>query len=225
MDESTINLVIKLFPLIVGTAVVPSLIILVILFLQSNQGLFKASAFVGGMVAWRLFLVTIFVYYAYIFEVLFSLQIPERIHLAILIMLGIILLIVAFNVQRKKNSASNKFLNITEIADRINPPLAFVLGAVLMATGIKHYVFMLDAMHSLEISGISGSQWTFTIILFILAAEMLVLLPILIYLLLPKRSGAILGSFKYFLDRYSSTIVIIFCTTLGFFFLWRAYSL
>ena len=79
MEESTINLAIKLVPLVVGTAVVPSLVILVILFLQSNQGLFKASAFVGGMVTWRLFLVTIFVYYAYLFQILFLLQIPERI--------------------------------------------------------------------------------------------------------------------------------------------------
>jgi hypothetical protein len=225
MEESTINLAIKLFPLVVGTAVVPSLVILVILLLESNQGLFKAGAFVGGMVIWRLFLVTIFVYYAYLFEILFTLHIPERIHFAILSLLGIILLIVSFNVQRKKDLSSNKFLNVTEIADRINPPLAFILGAVLMATGTKHYIFMLDALHSLEISGVSGSQWTFAIILFILAAELLVLLPILIYLLVPARSEAILGSFKYFLDKYSPTIVVIFCTILGCFFLWRAFSL
>jgi putative Mn2+ efflux pump MntP len=128
MDESTLNLTIKLLPFVVGTAVVPSLVILVILLLQSNQGLFKAGAFIGGMISWRLFLVTTFVYYAYLFNILFELQIPERINFVILSLIGIILLIVALTVQRKKNTSKNESQKITEIADRINPPFSLHIG-------------------------------------------------------------------------------------------------
>jgi len=62
MQEAALNLFMQLLPLIIGTAVVPSLIILVILFLQSDRGLLKASAFVGGMVSWRFFILAISVY-------------------------------------------------------------------------------------------------------------------------------------------------------------------
>jgi hypothetical protein len=104
MQEAALDLFIELLPLIIGTAVVPSLIILVILFLQSDRGLLKASAFVGGMVSWRLFMLTIFVYYSYLFSVLFSLNVPERLHFVLLSLLGIILLIVATYILMKKGT-------------------------------------------------------------------------------------------------------------------------
>jgi hypothetical protein len=225
MQEETLNLLMQLLPLIIGTAVVPSIIILVILFLQSDRGLLKASAFVGGMVSWRLFMLTIFVYYSFIFANLFSLRIPERLHFALLSLLGIILMIVATYLLMKKRNTSGTSPNLLKVIDRSNAPMAFALGVVLMAIGLKHYIFMIGAMQDLERSGILGARWTLAMILFIVAAELLVLIPILIYLLMPDRSEAILGSFKNLLDKYSSTITITFCYVVGIFFLWRAFML
>jgi hypothetical protein len=225
MQEETLNLLMQLLPLIIGAAVVPSIIILVILFLQSDRGLLKASAFVGGMVSWRLFMLTIFVYYSFIFANLFSLKIPERLHFALLSLLGIILMIVATYLLMKKRNTSGTSPNLLKVIDRSNAPMAFAFGVVLMAIGLKHYIFMIGAMQDLERSGIMGARWTLAMILFIVAAELLVLIPILIYLLMPDRSEAILGSFKNLLDKYSSTITITFCYVVGIFFLWRALML
>jgi hypothetical protein len=225
MQEETLNLLMQLLPLIIGAAVVPSIIILVILFLQSDRGLLKASAFVGGMVSWRLFMLTIFVYYSFIFANLFSLKIPERLHFALLSLLGIILMIVATYLLIKKRNESGTSPNLLKVIDRSNAPMAFAFGVVLMAIGLKHYIFMIGAMQDLERSGIMGARWTFAMILFIVAAELLVLIPILIYMLMPDRSEAILGSFKNLLDKYSSTITITFCYVVGIFFLWRALML
>ena len=225
MQEETLDLLIQLLPLIIGTAVVPSIIILVILFLQSDRGLIKASAFVGGMVSWRLFMLTIFVYYSFIFAKLFSLRIPEKLHFALLCLFGIILMIVASYLLMKKRNASGTSTNLLKVIDRSNAPMAFAFGVVLMAMGLKHYIFMIGAMQDLERSGILGARWMLAMILFIVAAELLVLIPILIYLLMPDRSEAILGSFKNILDKYSSTITITFCYMVGIFFLWRAFML
>ncbi len=223
MQEGTLNLFIELLPLIIGTAVVPSLIILVILFLQSDRGLLKASAFVGGMIFWRLFIVTIFVYYSYLFTILLNFRIPERLHFLLLLSLGIILLIAGIYILIKKRNLSGTSPSLLKIIDRSNPIAAFALGVILMAIGLKHYIFMISAMQRLEESGIA--RWILAMMFFIVAAELLVLIPILIYLFIPKRSEAILGSFKNLLDRYSSTITITFCFVLGVFFLWRAFML
>lgn len=220
-----LNLFMQLVPLIIGTAVVPSLVILVILFLQSDRGLLKASAFIGGMVSWRLFMLTIFAYYSYLFEIIFRFKIPERLHLALLSLIGIILLFAAAYIQTEKKHMSGTSPNLLKVMDRCNPPMSFALGAVLMGLGLKHYIFMIGAMKSLEQSGVMGIRWTLIMILFIISAELLVLFPILIYLLMPGRSETILGSFKNLLDKYSSTITVLFCFVVGIFFLWRAFML
>ena len=225
MQEAALNLFMQLLPLIIGTAVVPSLIILVILFLQSDRGLLKASAFVGGMVSWRFFILAISVYYAYLLEMLFGFKIPERLHFALLSLLGIILLTIGAYILTKKRHMSGTSPSLLKVIDRANPPIAFALGVVLMAVGLKHYIFMIGAMQDLEKSGILGAKWTMAMILFIVAAELLVLLPILIYLLMPGRSEAILGSFKNLLEKHSSMITTIFCFVAGIFFLWRAFTL
>lgn len=128
-------------------------------------------------------------------------------------------------ISMKKRNMSGASPGLLKVIDRSNPPMSFALGVVLMAIGLKHYVFMIGAMEDLEKSGVLGIRWTLTMILFIVAAELLVLLPILIYLLMPERSEAILGSIKNLLDRYSSRITIIFCFIFGIFFLWRALML
>ena len=154
---------------------------------------------------------------------LFSLNIPETLHFALLSLLGIILLIAGTYILTKKRNMSGASPSLLKVIDRSNPPIAFALGVVLMAIGLKHYIFMISAMQTLEESGVA--RWTFAMMFFIVAAELLVLIPILIYLLMPRRSEAILGSFKNLLDRYSSLITITFCFVFGIFFLWRAFML
>jgi hypothetical protein len=211
-----------LTPLIIGSAVVPLQIILIILLLKSpSQGLLKAIAFLAGMTAVRL-----------LQGVVFGLvltggadgsvdEASEKSFIAstLLLVLGILLLVSAYKKWRKEpdpDAPPPRYLSMMDSATWLQ---ALGFGLALPLISPKLWVFMLSAISEISAAQLGQPASTATFLIFLLLAQSLLLLPILIRILLPSRSVTLLASISDWLARNDRAILITVSLVFGLMFL------
>jgi threonine/homoserine/homoserine lactone efflux protein len=216
------TLLISLLPYIIGSAVVPLQIIIGLLLLKSpRQGLLKAVAYVSGMTITRLL-------QGLIFGLVFSgsaVQVEgdsggkNPVIATLLLVLGILLLITAYKKWRGEDDPDmpSKWLTLIDSA---TPFRAFGIGFALPLVGAKLWVFTLSALTTIAAAQLGQPSSAIAYILFILLAESLLLLPILIRILIPEPSKRLLGQLSTWLTRYSRPISIVVSLGFGLLFLY-----
>ena len=216
----------SLLPYILGGALVPIEIIVVILLLTSErQGPLKAIFFVTGMTLARLAQGT-----------LFGLvltggsgdpadaQSSGAFQAGLLVALGIFLLNTAYKkwaAEPDPDAPPPKWLTML---DGISPARAFLLGAGFIVINAKLWVFTLGAINVISEAQLGRSSSITAFLLYILLAQSLLLLPILIRLLLPKQAAGWLRAFGGWLEQHNARIVMVVSLVFGLFFLYRGLS-
>jgi threonine/homoserine/homoserine lactone efflux protein len=217
----------SLLPLIIGSAVVPVQIIIDILLLKSpKQGLLKASAYVGGMTSMRL-----------LQGLIFGLILTEGasatgegsngkgpIVSTLLLVLGIFFLITAYKQWRKDDDPDAPPPKWLAMIESLTPLKAFGIGFGLMLIGAKFWVFTLTALAVIGEAELGQPSSTIVYLLFVLLAESLLLLPILVRIVLPDRSKAFLDGISDWLNRYNRVIMIVVSLVFGLLFLYQGAS-
>ncbi len=215
---------VDLLPLIIGSALVPVQIIMVILMLTSDkQGPLKAIMFVVGMTLVRLAQ-----------GVLFGLiltggstdpnDVSEGsgwIKSTLLLVLGILLLTTAYRAfvsEPDPDAPPPKWLTMMET---MTPLVAFAMGAGMMLISPKMWVFTLGAIGGVGDAMLGQTTSTVTYLLFIALAEAILIGVILIRLLLPSRAGSLLGSFGDWLEVHNSQIVMVVSLVFGLLFAYQ----
>jgi threonine/homoserine/homoserine lactone efflux protein len=216
------SVIVSLVPLIIGSAVVPVQIIIDILLLKSpRQGLLKASAYVGGMTTMRMLQGLIF---GLIITGGASATDEESsgkglIVSTLLLVLGIFFLITAYKQWRKDDDPDTPPPKWLGTIDSLTPPKAFGIGFGLMLIGAKFWVFTLTALAVISEAELGQPSSTIVYLLFVLLAESLLLLPILIRIILPAQSKSLLDATSAWLTRYNRPIVIVVSLVFGLLFL------
>jgi hypothetical protein len=210
--------------MIIGSAVVPMQIILLVLLLTGEkQGLVKAIAFVLGMTVVRLA-------QGVIFGLIFtsgqgaaesSSEGSSWVVSTLLTVLGILLLISFYKALTGEEDPDAPPPKWIAMLDTMTPLLAFGIGAGLILLGAKLWVFTLSAIGTVEEAALGQPASTITYLLFVLLAESLLILPILVRLVLPRQSQVWLHSISSWLEAHNRGIVIVASLIFGLLFLYK----
>jgi len=218
---------VSLVPLIIGSAVVPVQIIIDILLLKSpRQGLLKAAAYVGGMTTLRLLQGLIF---GLILTNSAASSTEEGggkspIVLTLLLVLGVFLLITAYRVWRKEDDPDAPPPKWLTMIDSLTPLKAFGIGFGMLLIGAKFWVFTLGAIGIIGQAQLGQPSSTIAYLLFVLLAESLLLLPIVILIIIPEGSKSLLETISAWLTRYNRPIMILVSLIFGLLFLYQGAS-
>jgi hypothetical protein len=215
------DVIFELFPLIFAAAVVPMYSIVVLTLLQSQGGLLKAIAFVTGGVSARL-----------VQGILFDLVIgaacqenaepgPKLIVSTLLLMVGILLLITAFKQWRKQDDPDAPTPQWMSAVRGLSAVKAVSAGALFPVIAVKQWVFTLSAIAVIGEAGLGRAASAGAYLFFVLATQMLVLVPILACAIAPLRTSQPLEAAQAWLERYNRAIVVVMSLIIGAWFLFK----
>lgn len=215
------TLLFSLLPYIIGSAVVPLQIIIGLLFLNSDrQGLLKAIAYVTGMTVTRLLQGLIFGFI--LSEAAVSAKTGSDKNLVIstfLLVLGILLLIAAYKKWRGHDDPDEPPPKWLTMIDSATPLKALAIGLGLPLIAPKLWVFTLSVLATIAAAQLGQPSSTIAFLLFILLAQSLLLLPILIRILIPQKSKSLLDGISNWLTKNNRSIVMIVSLVFGLLFL------
>jgi divalent metal cation (Fe/Co/Zn/Cd) transporter len=215
------DIFIYLIPFIIGSALVPLQVMITILLLGNpNNGLIKAICLVAGMTTVRLL-------QGVIFGMVVSRAETSGKSLVVstlLMVLGILLLITAYKQWRHEDDPDGPPPKWMVMLDKLTPLRAFGMGAGLVLISGKFWVFTLSAIGVIEEAQLGQPSSTITFLLFVLLAQSLLLLAILIRVIVPKQSKAILETSSAWLTRYNRPIVLVVSLVFGLLFLFQGAS-
>jgi len=218
------SIFVSLLPFIIGGALVPVQIIIVILLLTGEKrGPLKAIAFVLGMTLARLTQ-----------GILFQLIITggsgdpadasgnlSAIKSTLLLVLGLLLLTTAYKKWAKEPDPDAPPPKWLTMLDGLTPLRALLFGAGFILIAVKLWVFTLGALSVIDGAQL-GIRETFLVFLgYILLAQSLLIIPILIRLILPNRAKVWLKSFGGWLEIHNDRIVMVVSLVFGLLFLYQ----
>ncbi len=218
------SVIISLLPFIIGGALVPVQIIVVILLLTSEKrGPLKAIAFVLGMTLARLAQ-----------GILFQLVITggsgdpadanpnlSTIKSTLLLVLGLLLLITAYKKWGKEPDPDAPPPKWLAMLDGLTPWRALLFGAGFILIAAKLWVFTLSALSVIDEAQLGQRETLFAFLGYILLAQSLLIIPILIRLILPGRASRWLESFGDWLEKHNDRIVMVVSLVFGLLFLYQ----
>ena len=215
--------IIKLIPYIIGSAIVPVQIMMIILLLNSpRQGLAKAVSLVAGMTAVRLLQG---VFFGWILS-------PDPgdaggkspVVSILLVVLGILLLITAYKQWRNEDDPDGPPPKWLVMLDTLTPAKAFLMGAGLVLISGKFWVFTLSALGVITEAQLGQPTSTVTYLLYLLLAQSLLLIAILMRIILPGQSKPITENISAWLTRHNRTIVLVVSLVFGCLFFFQGVS-
>lgn len=215
------SIFLSLLPYIIGSAVVPLQIIITVLLLKSPQrGILKAIAYVTGLTITRIVQGIVFGFVLADAALFNSGNGKNPIIATFLIVLGILLLIAAYKKWSGAADSDDGPPKLLSTLDRLSPLQSLGLGIGIPLIAVKLWVFTLSALATIAAAQLGQPTSAIAYLLFILLAESLLILPILIRLVLPKRSKFILAQLSDWLTRHNRPITIAVSLIFGIFFLY-----
>jgi hypothetical protein len=215
------RLLVDLLPLIIGAAVLPVWIIMALFLLRSDGGLLKATAFALGAMSVRLLQGILF---GYVFGAADEANGDSGANLitsTLLVVIGILLLISAVKQWRKEEDPDAPPPKWMATLSGLSARKAFGIGALLMALAVKQWVFTLSAIAVIEQAELSQTGNVLAYLFFMLAAQSLVLAPIIVSAVAPTQSARWLDAMQGWLERNNRVIVIAVSSIFGLWFLWK----
>ena len=215
------SVIASLLPLIIGAAVVPIWIIIVLFLLRSEGGLLKAAAFAAGGITVRLVQGVVF---GYIFRSSAESNGEAGSNLIVstlLLVVGILMLITAFKQWRKEDDPDAPPPKWMATISGLSATKALGMGALLVAIAAKQWVFTLSAIGVIAQALMSQAENIIAFLFYVLAAESLVLAPIVVYAVAPKQSARTLSAAQDWLAKHNRQIVIAVSLIFGVLFLFK----
>jgi uncharacterized membrane protein YidH (DUF202 family) len=215
----------QLLPLILGAVLAPLWVIIVLLMLASPGGVLKATGFVLGMTATR-------VAQGLIFGAIFAASSATKaddggkspVLSTLLMIVGILLLAAAFRKWRKEEDPDDPPPKWMQSINEITPLKAFGLGALMVGVGPKLWVFTLSALGVISEAELGQAGGVAAYAIYIVLAQILLILAILIAVVAPHRSRAILQRAIEWLTTYNRPISITVAVIFGLYFTWDGIS-
>jgi len=195
-------------------------ITIVILLLLSDHGLRNGLAYMLGYVGGYMLIGVSVTLVGY--TVAENSSAEEGILLPILlIILGMLLLFLSQRNWRKPPSENNENPRLFTIIDKITPPKAFAFGALVTVINFKNLAIYLSAVSVSLVSDLPLPSKIIIVFLDALIFCTFIIVPVLIYILFPKRADSLLNRLKQALETHSRPIGIWVPLIFGLIFLIR----
>jgi hypothetical protein len=221
MEHNVGSALVELLPLIIGAAVVPIPVIIVLLLLSNTGGLLKGAAFVGGAITVRLA-------QGFIFSRIFSGDPAATsetgsnlIASTLLTVLGVLMLIAAYKKWAKEDDPDAPPPKWMAALGGLSAPKAFGMGAVLVMLAAKQWVFTLSAIAVIGQAQLAPPASTGLFVVYVLAAQALGLIALIAYAVAPRSAGGALAKVNVWLERNNRPIMIGISLIFGLFFLFK----
>jgi Sap, sulfolipid-1-addressing protein len=209
----------NLLPIVVGSAVVPVWIIVVLLLLRAPDGLAKALGFVGGITAVR-------IAQGILFGLVFKganesggSNDPKSFVSMLLLVVGILMILTAVKMIMNEEDPDAPPPKWMAMVESMSPLKAVGVGALWIAIAAKQWVFMLSAIAVISDARIGVAQSVITYLIFVLLAGILVIIPIALYISIPEQSAALLAKAGTWLEEHNRIIVILVSAIFGTYFI------
>jgi len=211
----------QLLPVILVATLVPLYPIVVLLMLQSQDGLRKAIAFVFGAIAVRMVQGILFgLVFAAATEA-YPEYSPQLIASTLLLVVGILLLITAYKKWRKQQDPDEPPPQWMTTVSGLSALRAVAAGALFVAIAVKQWVFTLTAIDVIEGAALGAAASVAVYLIYTLATQVLVLLPILAYAVAPQQSAKPLKAAQAWLEQNNRVIMIAASLVFGVYFLYK----
>jgi len=210
-----------LLPLMIGAAVVPVPIIIVLLLLGNQRGLLKGAVFVGGAIAVRL---TQGIAFGYIFASDPAATTDTGGNLivsSLLIVLGVLMLITAFKKWDKDEDPDAPPPKWIAAVGSLSALQAFGIGVAVVALSTKQWVFTLAAIGVLGRAHLGPPPCFGLFLCYVLAAQAFGLIAVIASVLSPRRAGGALAATRQWLERNDRLVLIAVSLIFGLFFLFK----
>jgi hypothetical protein len=215
------QVLVELLPLILGAAIVPLYPIVVLLLLLGEGGLRTAIAFVAGVLAVRLAQGVLFGWVFGAAVDAYPDDGPQIIASTLLLVVGLLLLLAGFKKWHKQPDPDDPPPQWMAALDGLSPLKALGAGAVFVTIAFKQWVFTLTAIDVIQGAALDGAAGAGLYLMFTLATQTLVLLPILVYAVAPQRSARPLRAAQAWLERNNRPIVIGVSLIFGVWFFYK----
>lgn len=211
------GVLLELLPLIVGAAVLPVWIVMTLFLLRSEGGLVNAAAFVAGATLVRLVQGVLF---GFVFDTAKENGDGSGMIVATLLLVaGIAMLITAVKKWRKEDDPDGPPPKWMELLQSLSALKAFGIGALLMALGLKQWVFTLSAIAIIEQAGAGLAFNVLAFLVYVVGAQLLVAGPIVLYAIAPAATGKVLDRAQAWLERHERVILVSVSFVFGLWFL------
>jgi hypothetical protein len=221
IQQDLTAVLVDLLPLMIGAAVVPVPVIIVLLLLGNQGGLLKATAFIGGAIAVRLAQGIVFGYIFGSDPVATSETGASLIVSTLLIVIGVLMLITAFRKWDKEDDPDAPPPRWMAALGGLSALKAFGMGAVLVAIAAKQWVFTLSVIGVIGEAQFAPPASTGLFLLYVLAAQALGLIAVIAYAVAPRSAGRTLARACEWLERNDRQILIAASLIFGLFFLFK----
>lgn len=213
----------ELLPLILGNVLAPLWLIIVLLLLAKPGGVAKAGAFVLGMTLAR-------VVQGALFGAVMASGVKggndggSSVVATLQLLLGILLLIAAFKKWRKEEDPDEPPPKWMQSLDQTTAIKAFSMGAIGIAVGPKLWAFTLSALAVINQAELDQTGAIIAYAAYIVFAQILLMLAILISAVAPQGSRALLKRAIEWLTTYNRPITVTVALIFGLLFTWDGVS-
>ena len=213
--------IVYLLPLVIGAALLPASIIIALFLLRGEGGIRKALAFAAGAMTVRLAQGVLFGYVFGAAADAYGESGSNLITSTLLLVVGIAMLISAVIKWRKEEDPDAPPPKWMAVLGGLSALQAFGIGALLMALSMKQWVFTLSAIAVIEQAQLSHTGNVLAYLFFVVAAQSLVLAPIIVSALAPTHAARMLDAMQGWLERSSRVIMIAVLLIFGVWLLWK----
>jgi hypothetical protein len=208
MQQSVGSVLLDLLPLMLGAAIVPVPIIIVLLLLSDRGGLLKGAAFVGGAIVVRLAQGIVF---GYIFSSDPAATTDAGGNLIVstlLIVIGVLMLISAYKKWAEVEDPDAPPPKWMAALGGLSAWKAFGMGAAVVAISTKQWVFTLGAIGVLERAHLGPPASIGLFLCYVLVAQAFGLIAVIAYTLSPQRAGGAVIAAQTWLERNNRPVMI-----------------
>jgi len=215
------ELILSLIPLAIAAALQPPQVIALVVLLQTKRGVVNGLTYIFGMIAFRLLI-------GGIFWVLIS-NVEETVETSggnfsllvgtVLLVLGILMLVNALQRVFSKHSEDEATASWMDKLQDVSPVRAALIGVAFLALDPKDWLVDISAINLIADADMSGLNSLWAYLAYILMAQSLLLIPLILSLFLPQRTQRVLTRFTVWMKRHDRTIEIVSALIFGLLFL------
>jgi len=215
------SVLVQMIPLVIGSVMMPTWVLLVLVLLRKGRGPVEAIAFVAGIVVVKLVQGLIFgaIFGAYDVSHRRS-EIEEIIIATLLIVVGLLMWMAALKLFIQGDDPDGPPPAWPRMVSAITPLRAFGLGTVLVTTSSRSWLFTLAAIGIITRADMGPALSVLAYLVYIAGTILLVVIPIILSIQSAKRFDAA----AYWLEKHDRVVMIVASLAVGAFFLWSGVS-
>lgn len=217
------SLVSDLLPIVLVAAVMPGLLIMLVIVLESPNGVAKGAALVAGMLTTRILLGAL-VGFIYSVEASEGAEKGGVVQATLAGALGILLLVTGIRLLFKQEDPDASSPRWMSALAELDTRRAFLFGMGGMAIALKHWFFIIAAVQIIAYAQLGLARASLAYLIFVLLASLTVILPVLVCVLSPTRSKIWLGQLQRWLEANDRKVKIVVSFVFGLLFVWKGFT-